>query len=155
MPVPTTDTEPESEPDADNEPEGPSEPYPTLEPEPKGMSDQVCKPTTPPTREGVLVEFAGMDGSPAHTPTPVNDLCLASGNTLDEFEEVIPLSLPSPLVPSSSEFPVSPLESSSKSTEIPHSLPFPLPLPKPASSPAHHRWFLSVPWLILSRLPAV
>ncbi|ROI15846.1 hypothetical protein DPX16_21353 [Anabarilius grahami] len=50
------------------EPASPAEPCSAPEPEPNLMSDQVRESATMPVAEGVLVEFEGIDGSPAHTP---------------------------------------------------------------------------------------
>ncbi|ROL33025.1 Blood vessel epicardial substance [Anabarilius grahami] len=61
---PTTDTEPE--PVVDNEPKEP-EPYPAPEPEPSDAFDHVREPATSPVPEKVLMEYEGMEWSPAHT----------------------------------------------------------------------------------------
>lgn len=70
----------------------------------------------------------GKVGSPPHIPASVDELYLASGNYLEDLEEVISLILPSLLVPPSSKSLVSP--------ESPPSLPLPPLHPKTASSPA-------------------
>lgn len=41
------------------------------EPEPRQMSDQVREPATSSVPVGLLLEFKGMEVSPAHTPTDV------------------------------------------------------------------------------------
>lgn len=117
MPVPTTDTE--LEPTSDNKPEGPSEPFPAPEPKPKDMSE-VSEPATMPTPEGVLVEFEGMEWSPAHTLLP-----LASVDFALDLVEMNPLNLPSLLVPPALFLLFSPL--------VPPSSEFPMPLLVPTS----------------------
>ncbi|ROL27920.1 hypothetical protein DPX16_11050 [Anabarilius grahami] len=92
------------------EPDKRTEPTIAPEPEPHSESDQVCEPATSSVPVGLLVEYEGMEESPAHTPiveTP---------------------SLVSPLVLPSSKSPVFP--------RIPPSLPLPPPLPITANSSA-------------------
>lgn len=70
--------------------------------EPNAESDKVYEPATSSVPEIVLVDCAGMEGSPAYTPTTEHELYLASGNYYNkEVEEDIYLSLPSSLVPPS------------------------------------------------------
>lgn len=87
----------------------------------------------------MLVESEGWDESPSHNPTAVDAMSMDSGTYIkDVFEEVIPLFLPSLLVPPSPEFPVSPLVLPSPvSPLVPSSLDSPVtPLvpPSPMSS---------------------
>ncbi|ROI15999.1 hypothetical protein DPX16_14211 [Anabarilius grahami] len=117
----------------------------TLDPETHRESDQVHEPAAPCVTEGVLVEFEGWDESPTHNPTAVDVISMDSGKYIkDVFEEVIPLFLPSLLVPPSPEFSVSPLVPSSPDSPVtPLVPPSPmssvnppsLPLPHPSSVP--------------------
>ncbi|ROJ62417.1 hypothetical protein DPX16_21403 [Anabarilius grahami] len=74
-------------------------PHFAQEPEPNGQSDLVCEPATSSVPVELLVEFKGMEGSPTHTPTAVDELCLAFGNFLEELEEVISPISPIPTSP--------------------------------------------------------
>ncbi|ROL52447.1 hypothetical protein DPX16_6131 [Anabarilius grahami] len=126
MPVPTR----EPEPAAMIMPDKKTEPTITPEPKNKEKSDPVCEPATPQSVPvGVVLEFVGMEWSPAHTPAAWGELQLASEcNHYEEVEEDISLNLPSPLVPPSSKSPAS--------SKIPPRHPLPPPLPKTASSSA-------------------
>lgn len=73
---PTMD--PELEPTSMPTPEPSPEHNIALEPESNSKSDQVSEPAILSVLMGVLVEFKGMDWSPAHTPTAKSELSLAS-----------------------------------------------------------------------------
>lgn len=57
-----------------------------LEPELHRNSDQVHEPTRLSVPVRLLVETEGMEGSPAHSPATVEELCVASGNYLEKEE---------------------------------------------------------------------
>lgn len=69
---------------------------------------------------GVLMDFVGMEESPAHTPAIEDEhLLLAFANSYYDLEEYISLILPSLLVLPSSKYPMPPL--------VPPSSKFPVP----------------------------
>lgn len=97
QPTLTSCTEIMLEPTADSE----------TEPVPHRRSDQVRELATSPVLVGSLVEFPGHGGKPCpHTPVAVEELCLVSGNYLEEME-VCMFHCPQ-LVPSNTKSPVSP-----------------------------------------------
>ncbi|ROL03959.1 hypothetical protein DPX16_23394 [Anabarilius grahami] len=112
-----------------------------LEPESNSVSDQVSEPAIFSVPVGVLVEFKGMDWSPAHTPTAKTELSLASVKLFKDLKAKNSQNLPSPLVPPSSKSPafplVPPISKSSSSVIVPPSFPLPPPLASfsPSSSP--------------------
>ncbi|XP_016086355.1 sterol O-acyltransferase 1-like [Sinocyclocheilus grahami] len=114
QPLPPSCTEGLPEPTADGEPEAArgEATAPAIAPEPEAVdaADQVCEPATPHVPEGILVEYEGMDRSPAHAPTTEGEPPLASGNVVDYFldcPESLPL--PPPLHISASSFALSSL----------------------------------------------
>lgn len=128
-----------------------TEPTADSEPEPKAKSDQVHEPATVSVTEGILVEFAGMDWSPAHTTVAEVHAKSWVSTDLFELDEEIFSGLLLPLVqsspkstssmlvqPSSKSSPTSVSSSSTKSVSSPLvvSPSFPLTplLPRPSSS---------------------
>ncbi|ROI83712.1 E3 ubiquitin-protein ligase RNF123 [Anabarilius grahami] len=102
LPATTDETEPEVRTDGVVAPEF----------EPQGVSDQVHEPVTLCAAEAALVEFEDWQEGPAHNLTAVDGIAMATATffgLLYVFEEVIPLFLLSPLVPTSPELCVSPL----------------------------------------------
>ncbi|XP_077066029.1 uncharacterized protein LOC143720442 [Siphateles boraxobius] len=116
-PEPTVDWE--NEPTTKTAPELKPEAVFVLHPEPHREPDQVREPAKPSVQVGILVEYEGMDESPAYTSAAERELCQVYIECFEELVEVIPLSLLSSLVPPSSKSPAT--------------LMVPPPLPKQAS----------------------
>lgn len=75
-----------------------------LKPKPHRESDQECEPAPTSVEVTILVEYEGMEWSPAYTPASEGELCQVSTLLIDGLENMIPQSLLLPLVPPSSKF---------------------------------------------------
>lgn len=66
-------------------PEPTPEPYFALEPKSNIMSDRVCSVPV-----DFILEFEGMNWSPAHTPVAEGELCKVSVELYEDLEEKAP-----------------------------------------------------------------
>lgn len=96
-----------------------------LEALPQPASDQVREPATPRISERVLVEYVGLEGSPAHNPATVDVIVKTSGGYFEELKDIFEVDLIDWVGEVIPNVPVSP--ASPNSSECPSSLPVPPP----------------------------